>query len=256
MAIDQIGTNGLVASAIVPPDGSITSAKIADDAVTSAKIGAGAVDATALGSAAVTAVKLASGAVTTDKIGTEAINGSKLSYKEYFRFTLTSDVTGLADNASTIVPFHQNGNVDHDTLNGFSGDNNNTWTAGNSSEDQWWLMGIQAHFDCAGNYTIRDSIIGIQMSVDGGSNYTDTFHIGTRWYDGGTTGDLDGSSHHTTCLVRINNSTTNTLFRMGAYVNLSNASTWSIDKSASGIVGGSSIFDDENGTFWWGTRIY
>jgi len=38
MAIDKIGTNGLVPSAIVPPDGSITSAKVADDAVTSAKI--------------------------------------------------------------------------------------------------------------------------------------------------------------------------------------------------------------------------
>jgi len=38
MAIDKIGTNGLVASAIVPPDGSITSAKIADDAVTGAKL--------------------------------------------------------------------------------------------------------------------------------------------------------------------------------------------------------------------------
>ena len=35
MAIDKIGTNGLVASAIVPPDGSITSAKIADDAINS-----------------------------------------------------------------------------------------------------------------------------------------------------------------------------------------------------------------------------
>jgi len=255
MAIDKIGTNGLVASAIVPPDGSITSAKIANDAVTSAKIGAGAVDAAALGSAAVTAVKLASGAVTTDKIGAEAINASKLSYKEYFRFTLTSNVTALSDNANVVMPFHQSGTVVHDTLNGFSGDTNNTWTAGNSSEDQWWLMGIQAHFDCTTSYTIRDSMIGIQMSTDGGTNYTDTFHIGTRWYDGSTPGDIDGASHHTTCLVRINTSTTNTVFRMMTYIN-TDSSTWSIDTTASGIVGGSSVFDDSNGTYWWGTRIY
>ena len=43
MAIDQIGTNGLVASAIVPPDGSITDAKLATNSVTSIKIAADAV---------------------------------------------------------------------------------------------------------------------------------------------------------------------------------------------------------------------
>jgi len=62
MALDKIGTNGLVASAIIPPDGSISTAKIADDAITSAKIGPAAVDTTALGSNAVTNAKIAAGA--------------------------------------------------------------------------------------------------------------------------------------------------------------------------------------------------
>ena len=58
MAIDKIGTNGLVAADIVPPDGSISTAKIADDAVTSAKIGPAAVDTTALAADSVTDAKL------------------------------------------------------------------------------------------------------------------------------------------------------------------------------------------------------
>ena len=49
MAIDQIGTNGLVAADIVPPDGSISTAKIAADAITSAKIADDAVTDAKLG---------------------------------------------------------------------------------------------------------------------------------------------------------------------------------------------------------------
>ena len=59
MAIDQIGTNGLVAADIIPADGSISTAKIAADAVTSAKIAADAI----------TTAKIAADAVTDAKLG-------------------------------------------------------------------------------------------------------------------------------------------------------------------------------------------
>jgi hypothetical protein len=78
MAIDQIGTNGLVASAIVPPDGSITSAKIANDAVTSAKIGVDVIAAEDLANNSVTVAELANGAVTTAKIAANAVDHTKV----------------------------------------------------------------------------------------------------------------------------------------------------------------------------------
>ena len=58
MAIDQIGTNGLVAADIVPPDGSITDAKLATNSVTSIKIAADAVTNTKIAADAVTDAKL------------------------------------------------------------------------------------------------------------------------------------------------------------------------------------------------------
>ena len=78
MAIDQIGTNGLVASAIVPPDGSISTAKIADDAVTSAKIGVDVIAAEDLANNSVTVAELSNGAVTTAKIAANAVDHTKV----------------------------------------------------------------------------------------------------------------------------------------------------------------------------------
>ena len=78
MAIDQIGTNGLVASAIVPPDGSISTAKIANDAVTSAKIGVDVIAAEDLASNSVTVAELSNGAVTTAKIAANAVDHTKV----------------------------------------------------------------------------------------------------------------------------------------------------------------------------------
>ena len=78
MAIDQIGTNGLVASAIVPPDGSISTAKIANDAVTSAKIGVDVIAAEDLANNSVTVAELSNGAVTTAKIAANAVDHTKV----------------------------------------------------------------------------------------------------------------------------------------------------------------------------------
>ena len=79
MAIDKIGTNGLVASAIVPPDGSISTAKIANDAVTSAKIGVDVIAAEDLANNSVTVAELSNNAVTTAKIAANAVTAPKIS---------------------------------------------------------------------------------------------------------------------------------------------------------------------------------
>jgi len=79
MAIDKIGTNGLVASAIVPPDGSISTAKLANDAVTSAKIGVDVIAAEDLANNSVTVAELANNAVTTDKLNANAVTTAKIA---------------------------------------------------------------------------------------------------------------------------------------------------------------------------------
>tara|TARA_B100000035_G_scaffold159593_1_gene136067 strand:+ start:35 stop:751 length:717 start_codon:yes stop_codon:yes gene_type:complete len=78
MAIDKIGTNGLVASAIVPPDGTITTAKLADDAVTSAKIGTDVIVAEDLANNSITVAELSNGAVTAAKLASGAITTAAL----------------------------------------------------------------------------------------------------------------------------------------------------------------------------------
>ena len=78
MAIDKIGTAGLVVSAdIVPPDGSISTAKIANDAVTSAKIGVDVIVTEDLANNSVTVAELSNNAVTTDKLNAAICYGTK-----------------------------------------------------------------------------------------------------------------------------------------------------------------------------------
>ena len=79
MALDKIGTNGLVAADIVPPDGTITTAKIANDAVTSAKIGVDVIAAEDLANNSVTVAELSNNAVTTDKLNAAAVTAPKIS---------------------------------------------------------------------------------------------------------------------------------------------------------------------------------
>ncbi len=60
------------------PDGSVTTAKIANSAVTSAKIANNAVTTAKLNGSAVTTSKIANGAVTTDKLASGAVTGNKI----------------------------------------------------------------------------------------------------------------------------------------------------------------------------------
>lgn len=105
MAIDQIGTNGLVASAIVPPDGSISTAKIADDAVTSAKIGVDVIAAEDLANNSVTVAELSNGAVTTAKIAANAVDHTKVGAGLVcgFHYALKTDPSNTITGARTLV---------------------------------------------------------------------------------------------------------------------------------------------------------
>lgn len=60
------------------PDGSISTAKIANYAITSAKIASNAVSTAKLNGSAVITSKIANGAVTTDKLATGAVTGNKI----------------------------------------------------------------------------------------------------------------------------------------------------------------------------------
>ena len=97
MAIDKIGTSGLVAADIVPPDGSISTAKIANDAVTSAKIGVDVIAAEDLANNSVTVAELANNAVTTDKLNASAVTYAKVDESsmrdKYFR-----EIWAMTDN--------------------------------------------------------------------------------------------------------------------------------------------------------------
>tara|TARA_B100001287_G_scaffold255291_1_gene239285 strand:- start:1581 stop:2318 length:738 start_codon:yes stop_codon:yes gene_type:complete len=245
MAIDTIGTNA-----------------ITNDAVTAAKIPAGAVNAdiTAIPDGSVTAAKIAADAVTNSKILAGTMSPQKLEYREYFRFSITSHKTGLSDNVEYVMPFDTNGNVDFDSTGGFSGDAANTWTPAVSTfgETQYWLFGISAGFDTNNAEAIRDAVIGVQQSTDGGSNWTDVFHNAQRFYDqGGTTADQEGATLTATYLHSFT-PTANYRYRMMMYVNTnqSASTTWDLNYTGAGLIGGGNSFDDNSLSYWWGLRVY
>ena len=97
MAIDQIGTNGLVASAIVPPDGTITTAKLANDAVTSAKIGVDVIAAEDLANNSVTVAELSADAVTTVKIADNAVTSAKINGVDAMKSTPMFEISKSAN---------------------------------------------------------------------------------------------------------------------------------------------------------------
>jgi hypothetical protein len=252
MAIDTIGTNA-----------------ITNDAVTAAKIPAGAVDAdiTAIPDGSVTAAKIANDAVTATKIATDSVTNDKilagtmsplkLEYRDYFRFRITSQKTGLSDNVEYVIPFNTNGVVDFDSTSGFSNDANNTWTPAVStfSETQFWLFGISAGFDTNNTEAIRDAVIGVQQSTDGGSTWSDVFHNAQRFYDGSA--DQEGATLTATYLHSFT-PTANYRYRMMMYVNTNqtNSTTWDLNYTGAGIIGGGNTFDDNSLSWWWGLRVY
>lgn len=255
-------------------DGAISTAKLADSSVNSAKIGTdvivaedlaansitvseltdGAVSTAKIADDAVTESKVADSAITNDKILTGTMSPQKLEYRDYFRFRLTSAVTGLTDATEYVVPFNTSGTVDFDSTSGFSGDANNTWTPSLStfSETQFWIFGISAAFDTNNAEALRDVSVGVQQSTDGGSTWTDVFHNAQRYYDGAS--DQEGATLTATYMLTMS-PTANHRYRMLVYVN-TDGTTWDLDAAGSQLTSGSPSFDDNSVTYWWGIRVY
>ena len=90
------------------PDGSISTAKIANNAVTAAKIANLQVTTAKINTGAVTSAKLASGAVTSDKVANEAINSAAIEdgavtfdkLADNFGVTISGTSTGATNIAS------------------------------------------------------------------------------------------------------------------------------------------------------------
>lgn len=79
------------------PDGSVTTAKIANSAVTSAKIASNAVTTAKINGSAVTTSKIANGAVTTDKLASGAVTGNKIE-DAAVTFEKLNDAFGVIEN--------------------------------------------------------------------------------------------------------------------------------------------------------------
>lgn len=75
----QLGGFADTAGAAPIGDGTITTAKLADDAVTQAKVAAGAIGATELASNAVTSTKLAAGSVGSTALASDAVTAAKIA---------------------------------------------------------------------------------------------------------------------------------------------------------------------------------
>lgn len=83
------------------PDGSISTAKIANYAITSAKIASNAVTTAKLNGSAVTTSKIANGAVTTDKLASGAVTGNKIEDGAVTFEKLAADVGTIITGTST-----------------------------------------------------------------------------------------------------------------------------------------------------------
>ena len=131
--------NGLALQTIVPPDGSVTSAKIADDAVTSAKLD--------------TNIEV-SGILTEPN-------------KEYFQVALTTATTGHADSASIVVDFGGNGTVKYDTKSNFD-----------SSLDAYQFDSSDGVYLVSFSVGLRSDAVGVEDIVEAGARVqfsTDNF---------------------------------------------------------------------------------
>ena len=154
--------NGLALQTIVPPDGSVSTAKIADDAVTSAKLD--------------TNIEV-SGILTEPN-------------KEYFQVNLTTSQNGNADNTATVVDFGTKGTVQYDTKSNFDSSNDAYLL---DSSDGVYLISFSIAIGSTSNInteTLKDVAAQVEVATDG-STYTALFGNGFRVQD--NTGELQGS---------------------------------------------------------------
>ena len=148
------------------PDGSITTAKLADYAVASAKIASSGVTASKIASSAVTAAKIASSAVTEAKIAPGAVTTSKLADAAITYQKLAADM-------GTVITGTSPGNVSVST--GVS-----TFTELASLEIPETGTYILMPWIMA--YGVANSAAGyIDVNVSGTSGHTSGYGYGARW---------------------------------------------------------------------------
>ena len=172
MAIDQIGTNGLVASAIVPPDGTITTAKLANDAVTSAKIGVDVIAAEDLANNSVTVAELSNDAVTTVKIADDAVTSAKINGVDALKSTPMFEISksanqSIATTTWTKVTFDVEG---ADPLNHF--DTSNSRYTPNVAG--WYHINFNPSFQGTGGSLRYAGIVKNSTYMIYGEHYSDT----------------------------------------------------------------------------------
>ncbi|SET62083.1 hypothetical protein [Paenibacillus sp. NFR01] len=95
--VDTAATAHKTAATLDHPDGSVSTAKLADKAATRAKIGDNAVGTGQLGDAAVTAAKLADGSVTAAKLGAGAVGTGQIADGSITAAKVAADVATQAE---------------------------------------------------------------------------------------------------------------------------------------------------------------
>ena len=75
----EVSIDSTVGASVVPVDGSVTSAKLADNSVTGTKIGSGAVDESKLADSSVSEAKIGAGSVTTAKLADLGVTTGKIA---------------------------------------------------------------------------------------------------------------------------------------------------------------------------------
>ena len=151
---------GKAVASVVPPDGSVSTAKIADDAVTSAKLD--------------TNIEV-SGILTEPN-------------KEYFQVNLTATVAGIADSTQVTVDFGGSGTVQYDTKSNFDS-SNDAYLLDSSSGVYLISFAIAISSDAINTEVIEDAGAQVEVATDG-STFTGLFGGSYRPNDSGTTSQM------------------------------------------------------------------
>lgn len=155
---------GKAVASVVPTDGSVSTAKIADDAVTSAKLD--------------TNIEV-SGTLTEPN-------------KEYFQVNLTTSQTGISDSTQATVDFGGNGTVQYDTKSNFDS-SNDAYLLDSSSGVYLISFSVGIASDEINTEVIEDAGAQVEVATDG-STFTGLFGGSYRPNDSGTNSQM-GSVH-------------------------------------------------------------
>ena len=191
----------------------------------------------------VTTAKIANQAVTMDKLATSgtlpALDGSALTGiasnagSEYFEVDLTSDMTGLTDATSTVVDFGGSGTVVYDTASNF--DSANDAYLLDSSNGVYLIS-----FNCAlrsttlGNTTgdLIQGIAGIEIATDG-STYSG-YKAEAQTPRANDTDSVQSITVSGSFIYKATTATTK--IRMTAVCDMTGSDNWNIESTGAGML--------------------